>query len=67
MTDADILDKLIEKAGSVKHFAEAMGVSRQTVWEWRERLTDKARIRVFLYAGENDFRLPKDFLNRAFT
>ncbi len=65
MTDAEILDKLIEAAGTVKILAEAMGVSRQTLWEWRSHLTDKGRIRIYLLAEEQDYKLPKDFLKRA--
>lgn len=65
MTDSDIIEKLIEKAGGAGHFTKAMGVSRQTVWEWRTRYTDTARIRIYLYAEDVGFKLPKDFLRRA--
>lgn len=65
MSDIDILDKLIASAGTVKNFAEAVGVSRQSIWEWRNGLTDLARIRIFLYAEDNGIKLPRDFLRRA--
>ena len=67
MTDIQILDALIEQAGGVKPFSVVMGVSRQSVWEWRTRITDSARIRMFLRADEIGLRLPKDFLKRALS
>ena len=65
MTDSEIIDKLVEVAGGVKAFADAMGVTRQSVWEWRSHLTDTARLRIAVYAEEKDVKLPKDFLKRA--
>lgn len=65
MTDEEIVAKLIDHAGGVKAFADACGVSRQSVWEWRNMLSDTARIRVFLYAEEAQIKLPRDFLRRA--
>ena len=65
MTDTDIIDALISKSGGVKEFSAVMGVTRQSVWEWRTRMTDTARIRIYLHAEEIGFRLPKDFLKRA--
>ena len=65
MTDVEILDTLIDHAGSVRKFAEAVGVSRQSVWEWREGMTVSARVRLYLYAEDAGIKLPKDFLRRA--
>lgn len=65
MTDPEIIDALVEMAGGVKAFADAMGVTRQSVWEWRGHLTDTARIRISVYAEEKGVKLPKDFLKRA--
>lgn len=65
MTDSDIIDKLIKQAGGVSAFADAMGVSRQAIWEWKKELSASGRIRIFYYAEENKFTLPKGFLRRA--
>ena len=64
-TDAAIIDQLVEAAGGVKAFADAVGVTRQSIWEWRTRLTDSARIRISVYAEEKGIKLPRDFLKRA--
>lgn len=65
MTDTEIVDKLVDAAGGVKAFASAMGVSRQSIWEWRTKLTDTARLRIAVYADEKGVKLPKDFLKRS--
>lgn len=67
MTDAELIDKLIVKAGGLKALVEEMGVTRQAVWNWKTTgpLTPFARLKILACAKRNKIAVPADFLERT--
>ncbi len=66
MTDADLIDKLIAKAGGVKDLAEALNVTRQALWNWKKGpIMAFGRVKLLNYAKRNKIAVPADFLERT--
>lgn len=66
MTDAQIIEDLFSRLGSVKALAHEMSVSRQTIHAWRANgLTPLGRFMVSAYARKCRIKLPDDFMERG--
>lgn len=66
MTDAELIDRLVEKVGGVTALVDQMGVTRQAIWNWRNLgpLTPFARLKILNCAKRNKVAVPADFLER---
>jgi len=62
MTDAEIIEALADKCGGHVPLAERLRVTRQTLWDWKQRgIYRHSRLAVEALAGEYGLILPEGF------